>query len=50
VAGLTRATAVSALLTCITGCTLVTIKSPEKPLSSRDLNARVLTQEFRCGG
>src|ERR1700730_7107792 len=27
-------------------CSLVTLKSPEKPLSTRDLNARILTHEF----
>jgi hypothetical protein len=29
-----------------TGCSLISIKSPEKPLSTRDLNARVLTHEY----
>lgn len=28
------------------GCSLVSLKSPEKPLSARDLNARILTHEF----
>src|SRR6201996_1684866 len=28
------------------GCPLLTIKSPEKPLSPRDLNARILSHEF----
>ncbi|HEX3846798.1 MAG TPA: hypothetical protein VHV81_05405 [Steroidobacteraceae bacterium] len=28
------------------GCSLLTIKSPEKPLSPRDLNARILTHEL----
>ncbi|HEX4240169.1 MAG TPA: hypothetical protein VHZ53_02080 [Steroidobacteraceae bacterium] len=34
------------LLTCAGGCSLLTIKSPEKPLSPRDLNARILTHEL----
>ena len=33
-------------LLCLVGCSLVTLKSPEKPLSARDLNARILTHEF----
>ena len=33
----------------LAGCSLVTIKSPEKPLSTRDLNARILTNEY-CAG
>jgi hypothetical protein len=28
------------------GCSLLTIKSPERPLSTRDLNARLLTREL----
>jgi hypothetical protein len=36
----------AALMTCISGCSLLTIKTPEKPLSARDLNARILTREF----
>jgi hypothetical protein len=28
------------------GCSLVSIKSPEKPLSARDLNTRILTHEY----
>jgi hypothetical protein len=35
-----------ALLVSLTACSLVTLKSPEKPLSARDLNARILTHEF----
>ena len=38
--------ALVALLLSLAGCSLVTLKSPEKPLSTRDLNARVLTHEF----
>ncbi|HWW19729.1 MAG TPA: hypothetical protein VNZ06_02895 [Steroidobacteraceae bacterium] len=33
-------------LACLGGCSLITIKSPEKPLSTRDLNARILTHEY----
>jgi hypothetical protein len=32
------------LLVC--GCSLVSLKSPERPLSPRDLNARILTREY----
>jgi hypothetical protein len=35
-----------ALFGALSGCSLVSIKSPEKPLSQRDLNARVLTREY----
>jgi hypothetical protein len=38
--------ALAALLLSLAGCSLVTLKSPEKPLSTRDLNARILTHEF----
>jgi hypothetical protein len=30
----------------LAGCSLLTIKSPEKPLAPRDLNARILTYEY----
>jgi hypothetical protein len=30
----------------LAACSLVTLKSPEKPLSTRDLNARILTREY----
>jgi len=30
----------------VAGCSLITLKTPERPLSSRDLNARILTREF----
>jgi hypothetical protein len=43
---LVRAAACAALLASIAGCSLVSIKSPEKPLSARDLNARLLTHEY----
>jgi hypothetical protein len=36
----------AALLLSLASCSLVTLKSPEKPLSARDLNARILTHEF----
>src|ERR1700761_7295513 len=35
-----------ALLVNLAACSLVTLKSPEKPLSARDLNTRILTHEF----
>ena len=34
------------LLLSLAGCSLLTLKSPERPLSPRDLNARVLTREL----
>ncbi|MBV8145635.1 MAG: hypothetical protein JO184_11560 [Gammaproteobacteria bacterium] len=30
----------------LAGCSLISIKSPERPLSTRDMNARVLTREL----
>ncbi len=41
-----RRIAFAALMMVTAGCSLVSLKSPEKPLSTRDLNARVLTHEF----
>jgi len=38
--------ALLALLECAAGCSLISLKSPEKPLSTRDLNARILTREY----
>ena len=38
--------ALAAVWLGLAGCSLVTLKSPEKPLSARDLNARILTHEF----
>jgi hypothetical protein len=38
--------AVLLLLTGPTGCSLISIKSPERPLSARDMNARILTREL----
>jgi hypothetical protein len=49
----------AALLIGMAGCSLVSLKSPERPLSTRDLNARILTRELssqfavaiaRCAG
>ena len=34
------------MLSAAAGCSLISLKSPEKPLSARDLNARILTHEF----
>jgi hypothetical protein len=34
------------LLASIASCSLISVKSPEKPLSARDLNARLLTHEY----
>jgi hypothetical protein len=39
-------TALTALLMSIASCSLISVKSPEKPLSTRDLNARILTHEY----
>jgi hypothetical protein len=30
----------------VSGCSLISLRSPEKPLSTRDLNARILTHEY----
>ncbi|HMK87860.1 MAG TPA: hypothetical protein VK437_17985 [Steroidobacteraceae bacterium] len=35
-----------AALLGLAGCSLVSLKSPEKPLSTRDLNTRILTREY----
>ncbi|HEY6482957.1 MAG TPA: hypothetical protein VIY54_05465 [Steroidobacteraceae bacterium] len=35
-----------AFLSALAGCSLITLKSPERPLSTRDLNARILTRQF----
>lgn len=43
---LRRAAACAVLLACIASCSLISVKSPEKPLSARDLNARLLTHEY----
>jgi hypothetical protein len=38
--------AVMAVAVCLASCSLVTIQSPEKPLSSRDLTARMVEHEY----
>ncbi len=43
---LRQMSALVALLLSLAGCSWVTLKTPEKPLSARDLNARILTHEF----
>jgi hypothetical protein len=43
---LVSAVALAAMMTSVSSCSLVSLKSPEKPLSTRDLNARILTHEF----
>jgi DNA-binding transcriptional MerR regulator len=44
--GSSRLLAATAMLLCVAGCSLISLKTPERPLSSRDLNARILTREF----
>jgi hypothetical protein len=34
------------LLSGLTGCSLISFKSPERPLAARDMNARILTREL----
>jgi hypothetical protein len=34
------------LLSASSGCSLISFKSPERPLSARDMNARILTREL----
>lgn len=41
-----RILACMAVWLCLGGCSLISLKSPEKPLSDRDLNTRILTREF----
>lgn len=41
-----RILACSALALSTSGCSLISLKSPERPLSARDLNARILTREL----
>jgi hypothetical protein len=41
-----RVMALVGLAVALAGCSLISIKSPEKPLSPRDLNARILTHEY----
>ena len=35
-----------ALCLALSSCSLISLKSPERPLSPRDLNARILTREL----
>lgn len=41
-----RLLACGLLLLTVAGCSLLTLKSPERPLAPRDLNARILTREL----
>jgi hypothetical protein len=41
-----RGVALAALAACLASCSLVSLKSPEKPLPTRDFNARLLTHDF----
>jgi hypothetical protein len=41
-----RLAAFSVLTAAAAGCSLISLKSPEKPLSPRDLQARILTREY----
>jgi hypothetical protein len=41
-----RILASAALCLGVAGCSLLSLKSPERPLSTRDLNARILTREL----
>jgi hypothetical protein len=41
-----RRMVLAALATSLASCSLLSIKSPEKPLSPRDFNARILAHEF----
>src|SRR5580658_9949603 len=41
-----RLLACGALALSTPGCSLLSLKSPERPLSARDLNARILTREL----
>lgn len=44
-APLTAALAALCVLAPLASCSLISIKSPERPLSTRDMNARILTRE-----
>jgi hypothetical protein len=44
--GFLAAIAALLLLAALPGCSLVSFKSPERPLSARDMNARILTREL----
>jgi hypothetical protein len=41
-----RLLACGALFLAVAGCSLLTIKTPERPLAPRELNARILTREL----
>lgn len=41
-----RLLACGVLLLTVAGCSFLTLKSPERPLAPRDLNARILTREL----
>jgi len=43
---LSRFLACLAIVLCVAGCSLISLKSPERPLSDRDMNTRILTREF----
>ena len=43
---LVRVATLAALMASVVSCSLISWKSPEKPLSTRDLNARILTHEY----
>ncbi len=40
------AVAAAVVLVLLAGCSLISLKTPERPLSPRDLNARILTHEY----
>ncbi|MGH8275530.1 MAG: hypothetical protein ACRETH_02430, partial [Steroidobacteraceae bacterium] len=42
----TRICGCAVVLMALAGCSLISLKSPERPLSPRDLNARILTREL----
>jgi len=44
--GRLAAAAMMTVLALLSGCSLVSLKSPERPLSTRDLNARIATRQF----
>jgi hypothetical protein len=41
-----RTLAIVLLLACLGGCSLVTLENPSRPLSTRDMNTRLLTREY----
>jgi hypothetical protein len=43
---LVRFAGTGVLMASAVGCSLISLKSPEKPLSPRDLHARILTREY----